>query len=115
MDDVRIERVLRTVESIPAGKVATYGDVGKVAGESPRTVGRILALWGSGVPWWRVCNAQGEIPGHGEKSLPLWAADALPVDGRQKRLRLGHCRIELAQLHESARAGLEPLSTDMHS
>ena len=71
-------------ECVPAGQVATYGDVGAVAGESPRLVGRTLALWGSSVPWWRVCNACGEIPGHLEQAYAHWQDEGTPLraDGR---------------------------------
>lgn len=79
MDDVRIERILRAAECIPAGYVATYGDIGKVTGESARVVGNIMARWGSNVPWWRVCNAKGEIPGHYEQALPHWQAENLTL------------------------------------
>lgn len=110
MDDTRVERILRTVESIPAGALATYGDVGAVAGESPRTVGRVLALWGSNVPWWRVCNAKGEIPGHYDAARPLWTEEKIPFDPRSQRLHLASARLELAVLGERAAAALAPLA-----
>ncbi|WP_237242873.1 MGMT family protein [Rothia nasimurium] len=92
MDDTRVERILRVVERVPAGQVATYGDIGAVAGESPRLVGRVLATWGSNVPWWRVCNARGEIPGHLEQAYSHWQDEGTPlrVDGR---VALGTARI----------------------
>lgn len=43
MDDVRIERILRAVECVPRGELATYGDIGKIVGESPRVIGRVMA------------------------------------------------------------------------
>ena len=49
------ERVLSLVERIPPGRVMSYGDVAEWLGEGgPRQVGRVLALHGGGVPWWRV-------------------------------------------------------------
>lgn len=79
VDDVRIERILRAAECIPAGCVSTYGDIGKVTGESARVVGNIMARWGSNVVWWRVCNAKGEIPGHYEQALPHWREEELTL------------------------------------
>ena len=43
MDDLRIEKVLRAAECIPAGKMATYGDLAKITDESPRVVGNVMA------------------------------------------------------------------------
>ncbi len=62
-------RVVAVVRDIPAGRVATYGDVAAVCG-SPRAargVGAVLS--GSiheDVPWWRVVNRSGAltIPAH---------------------------------------------------
>lgn len=59
---VTVERVLAAVESVPAGSVVTYGDVGELVGTSARRVGSVLHRHGSGVPWWRVTNARGELP-----------------------------------------------------
>lgn len=99
MDDVRVERVLRAVECIPCGSVATYGDIGDVTGESARVIGRVLALWGSNVPWWRVCNSKGEIPGHSAEALELWLADKLPVKA-QGSLKIVDCRVNVAELKD---------------
>ena len=92
MDDTRVERILRVVECVPAGQVATYGDVGAVTGESPRLVGRTLALWGSSVPWWRICNARGEIPGHLEQARPRWQDEGTPLLA-DRRVALNAARI----------------------
>ena len=99
MDDIRVERVLRAVECIPCGSVATYGDIGDVTGESARVIGRVLALWGSTVPWWRVCNSKGEIPGHSTEALELWLVDKLPVKA-QGSLKLVDCRVNVAELKD---------------
>jgi alkylated DNA nucleotide flippase Atl1 len=64
-DDV-VAIVLDIVESIPPGKVMSYGQVAATFGSrSARGVGRIMALHGSEVPWWRVVRAGGLPPqGH---------------------------------------------------
>lgn len=108
MDDVRVERVLRAVECIPCGSVATYGDIGDVTGESARVIGRVLALWGSNVPWWRVCNSKGEIPGHSAEALELWLADKLPVKA-QGSLELVDCRVNIAELKTQVVAAFDDL------
>ena len=58
-------RVWETVARIPAGQVATYGQVARESGlgRRARMVGRALRSLpaGSTVPWHRVVNARGEI------------------------------------------------------
>ena len=60
------ERIFDVVEAIPVGKVATYGQIGKmVGGCSGQLVGFALASLrysgGRKVPWHRVINRQGKI------------------------------------------------------
>lgn len=58
-------RILRVVRRIPAGRVATYGQVAALAGlpRQARLVGYVLAALDteSVVPWHRVINAAGGI------------------------------------------------------
>jgi methylated-DNA-protein-cysteine methyltransferase-like protein len=59
------ERVRRVVREIPPGRVASYGQVAREAGlgRRARFVGRVMARLpaGSGVPWYRVLRAGGEL------------------------------------------------------
>ena len=60
------DRIFDMVEAIPSGKVATYGQIGKlVGGCSGRMVGFALAslrfAGGRKVPWKRVINRLGKI------------------------------------------------------
>jgi methylated-DNA-protein-cysteine methyltransferase-like protein len=50
------------VRQIPRGKVATYGQIARIAGTTPRVVGFAMAGLrpGDGVPWQRVVNARGD-------------------------------------------------------
>jgi alkylated DNA nucleotide flippase Atl1 len=65
-DDV-VAIVLDIVESIPPGRVMSYGQVAATFGSrSARGVGRIMALHGSEVAWWRVVRAGGLPPQHHE-------------------------------------------------
>ncbi|AGY58823.1 O-6-alkylguanine-DNA--cysteine-protein methyltransferase [Gloeobacter kilaueensis] len=66
MPDERLyERIYATVRQIPAGKVATYGQVAHLAGLPGRARQIGYALFrvapGSEIPWQRVVNARGEI------------------------------------------------------
>ena len=53
-DDLLVEKVLRAVELVPPGRVASYGDIAQIVGTGPRQVGAIMARWGSDVSWWRI-------------------------------------------------------------
>ncbi len=59
------DRILATVDSIPKGCVASYGQVAAEAGlpRRARLVGTVLgSLTGAGsLPWHRVVNARGEL------------------------------------------------------
>ncbi len=58
-------QILAVVALIPYGRVATYGQVAKLAGfpKHARMVGRVLQQMDakSEIPWHRVINAQGSI------------------------------------------------------
>jgi alkylated DNA nucleotide flippase Atl1 len=48
------------VDTIPAGRVMSYGDISEWIEEgSPRLVARVMATYGSEVPWWRVLRNDG--------------------------------------------------------
>jgi methylated-DNA-protein-cysteine methyltransferase-like protein len=63
-------RILATVDSIPRGRVASYGQVAAEAGlpRRARLVGRVLSELParSGLPWHRVVNAQGALSPRGD-------------------------------------------------
>lgn len=64
-DGVFRQAVLRLIDRIPAGRVATYGQLALLAGRprAARLVGTILrglsVSEAERVPWYRVINAQG--------------------------------------------------------
>jgi alkylated DNA nucleotide flippase Atl1 len=90
--DAYAELVLDLVERIPPGRVLAYGDVAELlaAGGGPRQVGRVMALWGAGVPWWRVVRASGEpATGHEREALRRLRAERAP-------LRAGGTRVDMA-------------------
>lgn len=57
-------RIYRCIDKIPAGKVATYGQIAKlVSASGARQVGYALSATPNNIdiPWHRVINAKGEI------------------------------------------------------
>lgn len=57
------DRIYQRVRQVPAGRVTTYGAVGRVVGCPARVVGFAMAALPTGhdVPWHRVVNSQGRI------------------------------------------------------
>jgi len=80
------EEVLAFVERVPPGRVVTYGLIADHLagagsfGGGARQVGRVMALEGASVPWWRVVRANGSLPPHlmldAQKE---WAREETPV------------------------------------
>jgi alkylated DNA nucleotide flippase Atl1 len=75
------ERVLGVAENIPPGRVMSYGDIADYLGEKgPRQVGRVMALWGGGVSWWRVIHADGSfLAGHEREALARYLEEGTPL------------------------------------
>jgi O-6-methylguanine DNA methyltransferase len=84
-------RVLAIVRRIPAGRVATYGDVAEAAGQpgAARAVGTIMRNCREpGVPCHRVVAAGGRLGGFGSSpqlKRSLLAAEGVRVVGRSIR------------------------------
>jgi alkylated DNA nucleotide flippase Atl1 len=91
-------RVLDVVDAIEPGTVMTYGDVAEYLGEGgPRQVGRVMALWGGGVPWWRVVHADGSLlRGHERVAFAHYQAEGTPLrtaaDGGPPRVDMRRAR-----------------------
>jgi alkylated DNA nucleotide flippase Atl1 len=63
--DEQVESVRALVAAIPAGRVATYGDIACAAGlSSPRIVGWILRTDSQDLPWHRVLRSTGQPAEH---------------------------------------------------
>ncbi|WP_369201864.1 MGMT family protein [Streptomyces sp. PU-14G] len=75
------ERVLDVADLIPAGRVLTYGDIAEWLEEGgPRQVGRVMALYGGAVCWWRVVRADGvPLPGKEREALAHYHAEGTPL------------------------------------
>jgi alkylated DNA nucleotide flippase Atl1 len=76
-----VSRVLGVVDSIPPGRVMTYGGVAAQLGSrAARAVGQVMARYGSDVAWWRVIRAGGHPPiGHETLALPHYRAEKTPL------------------------------------
>jgi alkylated DNA nucleotide flippase Atl1 len=75
------ERILSIVQSIPAGRVTTYGAIAdQVEGASARSVGRALKANGHDAPWWRVVTAAGRpAPGVEHVARERYAREHTPL------------------------------------
>jgi alkylated DNA nucleotide flippase Atl1 len=75
------EAVLDVTERIPPGRVMTYGDIAEWIGlGGPRQVGRVMALYGGAVPWWRVVRADGRpLPGGELRALAHYREEGTPL------------------------------------
>lgn len=89
MDDEFNERVREVISSVPAGKVATYGDIAAISGApSPRLIGRILAEDGHDLPWHRILRANGTPAPHLlHEQLELLRVEGVLADGNRVDLR----------------------------
>jgi alkylated DNA nucleotide flippase Atl1 len=76
-----VSRVLAVVETIPSGRVMTYGDVAAAIGSrAARAVGQTMAYYGSDVPWWRVIRASGHpAVDHESQALEHFRAESTPL------------------------------------
>ena len=82
-EEAYVEAVLSLVERIPAGRVTTYGLVAEAVGRGgPRGVGRVMALYGAPVPWWRVVRADGSLPeSHQRDAIGHYREESTPMRG----------------------------------
>lgn len=87
-------RVIRVVRRIPSGRVATYGDVARVAGRPRawRAVGTIMRTCDQpGVPCHRVIASGGRLGGYGGsealKAALLRAEGILVANGRVRQFK----------------------------
>lgn len=90
--------VWEIVCKIPAGKVATYGQIAALIASppdmdarsyltfSPRWVGGAMAACPEGVPWHRVINAQGKISlrAGAERQRQLLESEGVQFDDRDR-------------------------------
>ncbi len=92
-----VEAVLSLVEQVPPGRATTYSLLAAAVGRGgPRQVGRVMAVYGGSVPWWRVVRADGSLPqSHGRSALAHYRHEGTPLAGASTRAR--RLRIDLAK------------------
>ncbi len=84
-------RVLDVVDSIPPGRVMSYGDIAEYLGDGPgpRQVGRVMAVYGGAVAWWRVIHSDGTpAPGHDSVALEHYLAEGTPLRSARPPVRV---------------------------
>lgn len=105
------EQVLDVVDRIPPGRVMSYGAVAAEVGRGgPRQVGRVMALWGGAVAWWRVTHADGSfLRGHRDRALSHYLRERTPLrrgrDGAVTGVDMALARWAGAGEDEGASAG----------
>ena len=83
--------VLDVVDSIPPGRVMSYGDIAEYLGDGPgpRQVGRVMAVYGGAVAWWRVIHSDGTpAPGHDSVALEHYLAEGTPLRSARPPVRV---------------------------
>lgn len=91
-----MEDLIALLASIPRGKVASYGAVGRQL-SSPATgyqVGRWMAQCPPGLPWWRVVGKNGELrtanrdPHLADEQRRLLGDEGIKLEGDRVRMDL---------------------------
>ena len=87
-------RVLDLVESVPRGKVVSYGDIAEILGDGgPRQVARVMSRWGAEVPWHRVVRADGSCAAEvADRQLRLLRAERVPLRSAHNRVDMRRAR-----------------------
>lgn len=89
-------KVVQIIRSIPPGRVMTYGQVARLAGnpQAARQVARILHSLSrtEQLPWHRVLNAKGEISLEGEEQQLALEAEGVVFD-RAGKLSLSRYQV----------------------
>jgi methylated-DNA-protein-cysteine methyltransferase related protein len=90
------EQILRRARAIPAGFVATYGDLSPGA---PRVAGQVLAsCHDPSVPWQRVVRADGSLA-KGSRQRLLLESEGVPFHGARVAIEVARVPAEaLAEL-----------------
>ena len=84
-NDSLYEKIYEIVKMIPAGKVASYGQIARIVGCDARRVGYALSsLRQNDVPWQRVINSKGQISlgndGWGSVQRQMLEAEGIEFD-----------------------------------
>ncbi|PRY46872.1 MGMT family protein [Umezawaea tangerina] len=80
MDELLHEMIRDTIRKIPAGRVATYGDIADLShAPTAKLVGHLLNTDHTSLPWHRVLRANGTCAPHiAEEQLRLLEEEGVP-------------------------------------
>jgi alkylated DNA nucleotide flippase Atl1 len=104
-------RVLDVVDSIPPGRVMSYGDIAEYLGVGlgPRQVGRVMSRYGGAVAWWRVIHSDGTpAPGHDSRALEHYLAESTPLRSARLPVRVDIRRARWPGQPSSGRGASQP-------
>ncbi|HJP05893.1 MAG TPA: MGMT family protein [Arenicellales bacterium] len=105
--------IYRLVQAVPAGQVATYGQIGQLAGCGARQVGYAMAAVKSpDIPWHRVINSRGAVSVRADGAVDAGQRCRLEEEGVIFDLR-GRADLSVFQWHGPdggwwLESGLEP-------
>ena len=98
-------KIFKTVECVPPGKVASYGQIADLAGlpGRARLVGKALGGAEQNVPWFRILRSNGQIafpPGseQAERQKGLLQEEGVVVTNNRVRLKDFQWQPDLAEL-----------------
>jgi alkylated DNA nucleotide flippase Atl1 len=95
-----VASVLDIVNTIPPGRVMTYGDIageigshadlaGATGSYGARLVGQVMARFGSDVAWWRVIRSTGQPPKfHEAQAWAHYVEEGTPLIGTRESYRI---------------------------
>lgn len=105
-----IELVLRCVELVPAGRVASYGAIAAICGVGPRQVGAIMRHYSDGLAWWRITNHAGDFPGELlQRARPHWDAEGIRVKPNGRGCRYADYAADTGELERQWREATRDL------
>jgi alkylated DNA nucleotide flippase Atl1 len=110
--------VLDVVDSIPPGRVMSYGDIAEYlrAGPGPRQVGRVMAVYGGAVAWWRVIHSDGTpAPGHDSVAVEHYLAEGTALRSARPPVRVDMRRARWAMGPTGPLGPLGPGRSGPHS
>lgn len=86
MDEQLHDRIRAIIASVPAGRVASYGDIAQLAGApTPRIIGWVLKEDGSDLPWHRIVRTDGSVAK--PQQLPRLREEGLEITGQSIDMR----------------------------
>ena len=116
------ERIRALVAQIPAGRVATYGQLARMEGHcTPRRVGYVMAALPEehGLPWHRVINGQGRCAPRRDGGGAAQQEDRLRAEGlhfdRRGRVDLARVAWEGPDWDWAERHGFNPVAPPLPS